>query len=437
MGKITKRFNMNDLKGKRLLFLGAIRALCEPIELAKKMGIYTIALDYLPNSPAKKVADKAYLVSTTDIDAVCEVCKNERVDGVFTAFTDSMLPYARKICDKMGFPFYASMEQIKLSLDKRFFKEKCRENGVPVPMDYTKEIEKSGLQNANICYPVIVKPIDSSGGRGIRVCQSKDELNIAYEYAMSVSPGKNVLVEEYVIGDEITATYTMKNGEISLSCLKDKLVSRDHENITSQSDVLIMPSRYLTRYMSTVNDSVIKMLKNLNATDGTIFLQGVATDNKMVFFECGYRVNGSCDYRHIERENSINYMKMMLAHAVCGDMAGYELSMDNPFFSKYILTFNMWAHGGKIGSQQGLDEVLKIENVSFAEYMHDVGDELVDNNTLSQRVFRAIIIDSSIDEIKNTIQKIQAFVSIKNENEQNMLYSSFDIKRLNDYDKEL
>lgn len=424
---------MNDLKGKRLLFLGAIRALCEPISLAKQMGIYTIALDYLPNSPAKKVADKAYLVSTTDVDAVCKVCKEEKVDGLFTAFTDSMLPYARKICDKMNFPFYASEEQIKLSLDKRFFKEKCRENDVPVPIDYTNEINEHGLENANIRYPVIVKPIDSSGGRGIRICDSREELFSAYEYAMLVSPGKNVLVEEYIIGDEITATYTMKNGEISLSCLKDKLVSHDHANVTSQSDVLIMPSKHLNQYVSLINDKVIKMLKNMKATDGTVFLQGIAQEDKIVFFECGYRVNGACDYRHIQRENGINYMEMMIAHAVSGDMDRYELSMDNPFFTKYVLTFNMWAHGGKIGSQEGLEKVLKIENVSFAEYMHDVGDELADNNTLAQRVFRAIIIDSSIDRIKSTIQQIQYFVAIKNENKENMLYNNFDIKRLNEY----
>lgn len=427
---------MNDLRGKRLLFLGAIRALCEPINVAKQMGIYTIALDYLPDSPAKKVADKAYLVSTTDIDAVVDVCKKEKVDGLFTAFTDSMLPYARKICDRLGLPFYASEEQIRLSLDKRFFKDVCRKNGVDVPNDYTQGINELGLENVEISFPVIVKPVDSSGGRGIRVCTSLEELKSAYEYALQVSPGKNVLVEEYIVGDEVTATYTMKNGEISLSCLKDKLVSHDHENITSQSDILIMPSRHIKRYMDTTNERVVQMLKHIEATDGTVFLQGIATEKRIVFFECGYRINGACDYRHIERENGINYMKMMIAHAVCGEMSGYELSMDNPFFSKYILTFNMWAHGGKIGHMSGCDEVLKLDNVSFAEYMHDVNDVLVDNNTLSQRVFRAIIIDSDVEKIKETVKAIQKTVVINNEHGENMLYSNFNIERLNGYGKE-
>ena len=427
---------MNSVQGKKLLFLGAIRALIEPIEMAKSMGIRTIAIDYLPNSPAKNVADESYLISTTDIEAVVDFCRKEKVDGIFTAFTDSMLPYARKICDILNLPFYASDEQIKLSLNKEYFKETCKMNGVPVPCDYTSEIKNKGIGNANIRFPIIVKPTDSSGGRGIKVCYDKSQFDEAYEYALSVSPKKNVLVEEFVIGEEITATYTMKKGEISLSCVKDKLISKDHINITSQSDVLIMPSRYLKLYKDTVDEKVKRMLKKMNATDGTVFFQGIVKDDRVVLFECGYRVNGACDYRHIERENGINYMKMMISHSLTGEMLGYDLSMDNPFFSKYVLTFNMWAHGGKIGYQTGLDEVLKIDNVSFAEYMHEIGDVLIDNNTLAQRVFRAIIIDSDINKIKKTIQNIQNVVVINNSNNQNMLYNKFELDRLNEYNME-
>ncbi|MBQ7346477.1 MAG: ATP-grasp domain-containing protein [Clostridia bacterium] len=418
------------LKGKRLLFLGAIRALCEPVKIAKEMGIYTIVIDYLPNSPAKKVADKSYLISTTDIDAVVELCKNEKVDGIFTAFIDSMLPYAREICDRLGLPFYASKEQIQLSLDKNFFKATCRKFGVPVPNDYTEMIAQNGFHSNNIVFPVIVKPIDSSGGRGIRICNNAEELQSAYEYALSISPSKNVLVEEYVVGDEVTATYTMKDGEISLSCFKDKLLSHDHENITSQSDVLFCPSCYLPLYMSNVNEVVIDMLKGMHATDGSVFFQGIATKERIVLFECGYRPNGAHDYRHISYINGINYLKMMIAHALTGRMEGYDLTQDSPNFSEYILTYNLWAHGGVINSLSGLDDVLKLDNVVLAEYVHDVGDEIIDNNTLSQRVFRAVIKEKDINKIRDTVNQIQSTVKVINQYGENMLYTPFDANRL-------
>lgn len=421
-----------NLKGKKLLFLGAIRSLCEPIKIAKEMGIYTIAIDYLPNSPAKKVADEAHLISTTDVDAVVEFCKDNHVDGLFTAFMDSMLPYARKICDRLGFPFYASEEQIKLSLDKRFFKAKCREYGVPVPKDYT-ELVCENKDYKNMAFPVVVKPIDYSGGNGVSICNSQEEFNKAYDYAMSQSPSKHILVEEYVKGDEITATYTMKDGEVSLSGLKDKFLSLDHDQILSQDDVLLFPSRHLQFYWEKINPCVIRMLKGMNATDGMVFFQGIATKDRITFFECGYRPNGDHDYRHIEHMNGINPIKMMLAYALTGKMEGYELSQDNPFFTKYVLDLVVYAHGGTIDRISGIEEIRKINNVFFAEYMHDIGDSFNEGHTLSQRVFRAYIADYSIEQIKETIKRIQKYFKIIDTKGNNMCYLPFDVNRLDVY----
>ncbi|MBQ3041413.1 MAG: ATP-grasp domain-containing protein [Clostridia bacterium] len=419
-----------EVKGKRLLFLGAIRALCEPVKIAKEMEIYTIVIDYLPDSPAKKVADEAHLISTTDVDAVVEFCKKEKVDGIFTAFIDSMLPYAREICDRLNLPFYASKEQIHMSLDKKFFKEVCREYGVSVPKDYKDAITNNDIDVTKVEFPVIVKPVDSSGGRGVRICRTKEELHEAYEYALSVSPGKNVLVEEYVVGDEITATYTMKNGEISLSCFRDKLISEDHENITSQGDVLVCPSCYLPMYQREINPNVVSMLKGMKATDGTVFFQGVATKERIVLFECGYRPNGAHDYRLIEEINGINFMKMMLYHAVTGEMGCGDLSKDNAEFPEYMLNYNIWLHGGTISKQFGLEDALALKCVKSAEYMHDVGEKIVDNNTLSQRGFRAVIRSGNIKEVAEAIKSIQNAVDVLDENGKSMKYKDFDVRRL-------
>lgn len=393
------------------------------------MGIYTIVTDYLPNSPAKKVADKACMVSTTDVDAVVKLCKEEKVDGLFTAFIDSMLPYAREICDRTGLPFYASKDQIRMSLDKRYFKEICRKNGVEVATDYQYD-PQTGMFDRTVQFPVIVKPVDSSGGRGIKICNDMTALKSAYEYAMGVSPSKTVLVEEYVVGDEVTSTYTMKNGKVALSCFKDKLISADHADITSQSDVLFMPSCYLDLYMEKLNEAVIRMLQQMGATDGSVFFQGIATKTRIVLFECGYRPNGACDYRHIERENNVNYLKSMISHAVTGEMLNYETNQDNPYFKNYVLTFNLWGHGGVIGAMEGLESVLRISNVVTAEYMHEPGDKILDNNTLAQRVFRAVIVDDDIERIMQTISKIQKAVKIVNADGENMLYKEFDVNRL-------
>lgn len=419
-----------NLKGKRLLFLGAIGLLCEPVEIAKSMGIYTIVTDYLPDSPAKKVADKAYMVSTMDIDAVVELCKNEHVDGIFTGYMDNMLPIAREVADRMGYPFYASREQIKLSQDKGFFKQKCIEYGVPVPTNYTQVVKEQGFGSEKIKFPVIVKPVDSMGGIGIKICSDAQELRLAYEYALDYSPSKNIIVEEYMTGTEVCATYTIKNGEVSLSVFRDKLLSLDHEDIQSQADVLINPSANLRRYVETTDVALKRMLKGMGATDGSVFFQGIANDEKIALFECGYRPNSASDYRHISKINEINYMEMMLAHAVTGEMQGYDLSMDNPFFSKFSITLNIWAHPGVIGKMEGLEEVCAIENVQLAEFRRRVGDTLTSEKPYQQGVFRAIILGETISQVQETILKIQKIIKVEDEQGNNMLYKSFDVHRL-------
>ena len=95
-----------DLKGKRLLILGGSRISCEIIRHARAMGIVCGVTDWYPlgKSVAKQVADEAYYVSTADIDAMVTLIREKQFDGVFTGFTDSVLPYYAEICSRIGFP---------------------------------------------------------------------------------------------------------------------------------------------------------------------------------------------------------------------------------------------------------------------------------------------------------------------------------------------
>lgn len=111
---------------KKLLFLGGTGAMYDAVERAKRMGIYTIVVDYYPNSPAKRIADRSYLASTTDIDRVLEIARENEIDGVFTGFSDANLMPACLVADTLGLPFYATKEQINVTTNKLLFKETCR-----------------------------------------------------------------------------------------------------------------------------------------------------------------------------------------------------------------------------------------------------------------------------------------------------------------------
>ena len=133
-----------DLKGKRLLILGGSRISCEIIRHARAMGIVTGVTDWyaLEKSPAKQMADEAYFENTSDIDAMAELIRSKKFDGVITGFTDSVLPYYAQMCQKAGLPAYGTKEQFDIFIDKEKYKALMREFDVPTIPEYSVDADR-------------------------------------------------------------------------------------------------------------------------------------------------------------------------------------------------------------------------------------------------------------------------------------------------------
>ena len=174
-----------ELKGKRLLVLGGMRISCEIVEKAQAMGIYTLVADYntIEDSPGKQIADEAVDLSVIDVDAVVNYVKKNNIDGVFVGFNDMLLPYYAEICEKAGLPCYGTKEQFDTLISKDKYKALCRQFGVPTIPEYD-------LNDSSIEYPVLVKPVDNSGSRGITICNNRQEL----EDAVAVAGKDNLVV---------------------------------------------------------------------------------------------------------------------------------------------------------------------------------------------------------------------------------------------------
>ena len=114
-----------DLTGKKLLILAGAGIHSKVVRAAKEMGIYTIVTDYLVDSPAKALADESWLIDIKDVDKIVEKCKESGVDGVLNFCIDpAQWPYL-EICERLGFPCYATREQLEILTDKVKFKEYC------------------------------------------------------------------------------------------------------------------------------------------------------------------------------------------------------------------------------------------------------------------------------------------------------------------------
>lgn len=185
---------------KKILLLGGSAQQIVAIETAKRLGYYTVLCDYLPDNPGQYHADKFYLVSTTDKEAVLEVAKSEKVDGVLAYASDPAAPTAAYVAEKLGLPGNP-YDSVEILCNKDRFRKFLAENGFCTPKAKGYDDPRSALNDIEKNFfnmPVIIKPVDSSGSKGATVLHSCENSEKALEFAFSFSRCKRVVVEEFI-----------------------------------------------------------------------------------------------------------------------------------------------------------------------------------------------------------------------------------------------
>ncbi len=215
---------------KKILLLGGSAQQVVAIETAKSLGYYTVLCDYLPDNPGQYVADKYYNISTTDVEAVYEVAKSEGVSGILAYASDPAALPASIVCERLGLPTNPA-ESVAILGVKHKFREFLKTHDFPCPKAYsfnpTQSIDTISEAIKDFSFPIVVKPTDSSGSKGVTKLQGLDGMASAIEYADGYSRNKILIVEEFitrgfpaVIGGDIFVW----NGKVVLygemSCLR-------------------------------------------------------------------------------------------------------------------------------------------------------------------------------------------------------------------------
>ncbi len=185
---------------KKIMLLGGSAQQIIAIETAKKLGYYTVLCDYLDDNPGQYHADKFYLVSTTDKEAVLKTAMEEKIDGILAYASDPAAPTAAYVAEKMGLPG-SPYESVEILCNKDKFRAFLSENGfcTPKAKGYTSlEEALKDLDSGIFSFPVIVKPVDSSGSKGVSRIDDPKDAKKFLEYAMSFSRGKRIILEEFV-----------------------------------------------------------------------------------------------------------------------------------------------------------------------------------------------------------------------------------------------
>lgn len=184
---------------KKILLLGGSRYLLPVIKSAHELGLYVITCDYLPDNIAHKYSDEYVNVSIIDKEAVLEVAKKLEIDGIMSFATDPGVVTAAYVAEKLGLPYGGSYESVSILQDKGRFRSFLTEHNFNVPHAKSYKNLEDALRDTDFfTWPVIVKPVDSAGSKGVTRVDDKNELRRAIEYALDFSHCDQFIIEDFI-----------------------------------------------------------------------------------------------------------------------------------------------------------------------------------------------------------------------------------------------
>ena len=263
----------------RLLILGTLGEFVQLVQKAKQRGYYTIVCDGYPDGEARAYADASYVLPVTDTDAIAELCKKERVDGIITSFSDLLLECMVKIADRAGIPCYLKPEQLPWYRDKSVCRQTLSKLGLPtpgyvkIPVSLSCEPDKIKQLVHSLSYPLISKPMDKYGSRGIYIIHDESELAEQVIRTAEFTDLEEVLVEEYNDGFEFNMMTWVNDGKVNVISIADREKTQPEADMLPISTRNAYPSRLFSYVYEPARDVLQSYIAHTGQMDGPLSMQ--------------------------------------------------------------------------------------------------------------------------------------------------------------------
>ena len=364
---------------RKILLLGGSAQQLVAIRAAKQLGYYTIVIDYLPDNPGQFEADKFYGESTTDLDAVFRIAREEKVDGILAYASDPAALPAAIVAERLGLPSNPA-KSVEILGIKHAWREFLQNNGFACPNHYSFKsdtpLAKIANSIQNFSFPLVVKPTDSSGRKGVTTIDTWQDLGNAITIADSYSRNKVLLIEEFitrgfpaVIGGDIFVW----DGKIVLfgemECLRDE-----------QNSPLIpigkkTPLQITDRQRCNIHSELQRVVSALDIRFGELNIEIILDKNDNVhFLELGPRAGGNMIPIQLSDAYGIDLVKANVQAAMgeMPDFIGHPISHQAGCFMHYVL------HSYQAGTFARIDINHNIQKFIYRQVIYKKSGDKVD-----------------------------------------------------------
>jgi len=368
---------MGTLHGKAILFVGGGLETVPGVELAKAMGLHVVVSDANPDAPCAAYADDVLAVSTYDIPgtvaATVEYHKATRpLDGVICLANDVPLTVAT-IGETLGLTT-VSVESARLSADKVAMKDRFKADGVPIPwyMEVSSAEELTQVV-ARQGYPLIVKPVDSRGARGVQRLVAGLEIGAVYDEARRNSPTGRVMVERFLTGPQVSTESLVVDGQVYTIGFAD----RNYELLERYAPYVIedggnLPSTLPASMQQEIHDVICRAAKSIGITDGVIKGDIVVHNDSAYVIEVALRLSGGFFCTHeIPLSTGVDFVGCAIRLALSEPIEADELT---PKYHRHLCQRYLFPGEGEVVAVEGADEVASWDGIALCQIRVTPGD---------------------------------------------------------------
>ena len=396
---------------KTILIISGGAEAVHGIKLAKKLGLKVVVSDADPNAPGFEFADHKIIVSTYDIDATVMAAtkfhKNVRpIDGVICIASDVPLTVA-KVADELKLPGI-SIASAKLATDKLAMKIRFLKDKVPVPW-FTSIDSAIDLKEKvkNKSFPLVIKPVDSRGSRGVLRLLEETDLDWAYNTAKEYSPTGRVMLEKFMTGPQVSTESIIVDGSAYTIGFSD----RNYEFLEKYAPHIIenggqLPSHLDYKTKKAIENLIQISAKSMGIKDGIVKGDIVITDGKPYVIELAARLSGGYFCTHeIPLNTGVDLVGAAIRQALGEkiNLKDLQFKYNRPVAQRYI-----FPKPGKVSSVDLPEWVLNDPEVSFFELRVNKGDIV---KPILNHPSRAGVVITTGSKISDAINKAMNVVS--------------------------
>lgn len=382
-------------------------ALIEELRRYFKGEVEIILVDMSDKVRAIPFADKFLQISTMDKIAVLAAAREEKIDYILTACGDQPLSTMAYVATEMGLPTYLSEQDVRDLTNKRFMKDKMVKSGIPTAKHVYIDKNWDGVI-PDFEYPLVVKPVDSNGSKGVKKVFTPADMEKALKEAFQYSLSGDVIIEEFKQGEELSVdVYVEGTTAKLLSITASKKIQENKDSFTIIQSYYPAPTDYKEERVLEICQ---KIADAWHLHDTPLLVQMIQKGDSYNVLEFSARMGGGSKYRLIQVLSGVNIMEVYVK-MVMGEKPHVEPKKQ---YNNAIMSY-IYCYPGVYKSVEGLDE-LKKKGVILDFFIYKSPDSVIEkSNTSSDRAAGFLVVGDSQEEVENKLAEANAVLRVLND----------------------